>query len=674
VLNVEQISNYLRVTGYVDGSDWLFLPTHQANAGFGMAGPHHIWACDRAGRLELFDAQARRHCASVELGQLIASVPLPLAVGRDGRTLFILHGVSPAESRLKIIDIATGAIEAEHTGLPGLMLWPPLECPDGRLLLAQRHASLILLDPATGTRDESQLAGTAPLGFLGASPDGRYWIRFDQASLPIHDESPGLIGRLFKKGDPERRYGLTVQIWEAFPLTFRQRTVVAWLTAKELPDESHLPHMKNKPAAITSRRVLWDTIAATAAANADAPTDGAPPRSAYPPAVANDAAAWKVIEENLAALARDVVRLVGWQPDETAFWVNTHNFLSCVGLDNTVSPRLYTERRGLTPGTVRPVAMRFREVVPLADRKARVTYDNGAATFDGAPSKVPERTVAIPLDRDDWHPRGGPADPDERARSAAYRRVEELKARRREVVVSFAGWSEAECLHAIDALTNLVADGEVHRRAIDRKVQILFDLGGERIPESRFFREVGARFPGAAPAICRLIERFADASGGHDFLFDDEQGNGVLADAVKAVGTLDRSSLPTLKRYGLLVDAEHEYFFAGTTVPAIITAHGWTDDVVDFVFWVLVRNYYNTLQEYGPVWESWGLREAVVRRDPRVFARHLVSELADIIRWVDDPGRYGSAGLEKLAKEIPQPHEPWAQAFFDELSRAFPER
>jgi hypothetical protein len=381
-----------------------------------------------------------------------------------------------------------------------------------------------------------------------------------------------------------------------------------------------------------------------------------------------------VIEENLAALARDVIHLVGWQPDETAFWVNTRNFLSCVGLDNTVSPRLYTERRGLTPGTVRPIAMRFREVVPLPDLKAKVTYDNGAATFDGEPSKTPERTVAIPLDRDDWHPRGGPADAEERARSAAFRRVEELKARRREVVVSFAAWSEAECLHAIDALTNLAADGEVHRRAIDRKVQILFDLGGERIPDSRFFSDVGTRFPAAASAIRRLIERFADASAGHDFLFDDEEGNGVLAHAVKALGTLDRSSLPTVKRYGLLVDAEHEYFFAGTTVPAIIAAHGWSDDVVDFVFWVLVRNYYNTLQEYGPVWDSWGLREAVVRRDPRMLARHLASELADIIQWVDDPGRYGSAGLEKLAREIPQPHEPWAREFFDELSRVFPER
>ena len=39
----------------------------------------------------------------------------------------------------------------------------------------------------------------------------------------------------------------------------------------------------------------------------------------------------------------------------------------------------------------------------------------------------------------------------------------------------------------------------------------------------------------------------------------------------------------------------------------------------------------------------------------------------------DDPGRYGTGGFDKLAKEIPQPHEPWAEAFFDELERIFGE-
>jgi hypothetical protein len=38
-----------------------------------------------------------------------------------------------------------------------------------------------------------------------------------------------------------------------------------------------------------------------------------------------------------------------------------------------------------------------------------------------------------------------------------------------------------------------------------------------------------------------------------------------------------------------------------------------------------------------------------------------------------DLGRYGTGGLDKLAREIPLPDEPWAAAFFDELERIFPE-
>jgi hypothetical protein len=90
---------------------------------------------------------------------------------------------------------------------------------------------------------------------------------------------------------------------------------------------------------------------------------------------------------------------------------------------------------------------------------------------------------------------------------------------------------------------------------------------------------------------------------------------------------------------------------------------------VDFVFWVLAWNYYNTLDHYGQVWSAWGLRDAVVQREPRALARHVAADLAEAIRMKDDPGRYGIGGLDKLAKEIPQPHEPWAVEFFDELER-----
>jgi len=207
------------------------------------------------------------------------------------------------------------------------------------------------------------------------------------------------------------------------------------------------------------------------------------------------------------------------------------------------------------------------------------------------------------------------------------------------------------------------------------ELHIVFASGDEEIGEERFFTEVGARFPGAAPAIRRMIDRYRDVAERNDHLFSrGEEGIGIFAWAVKTLGVLDRSALPTLRRYGVFVDPEHEYYFAGTTVPAVIQAHGWTDEVVDFVFWVLAWDYYNTLDDYGPVWGAWGLRDAVVHREPRAFARHVAADLAEAIRMRDDPGRYGTGGLDKLAKQIPQPHEPWAAAFFAELERMAAER
>ena len=74
------------------------------------------------------------------------------------------------------------------------------------------------------------------------------------------------------------------------------------------------------------------------------------------------------------------------------------------------------------------------------------------------------------------------------------------------------------------------------------------------------------------------------------------------------------------------------------------------------------------------MWREWGLRDAVIHNEPRAFARHVAADLAEAIRMKDDPGRYGTGGLDKLARDIPQPHEPWEAAFFAELERIAAER
>ena len=683
MLTVEQFGAYLRIAGYADGTDWwVQLDGRGVLFGYGVVGPEHVWYGERDGRVHVLYTPSRRESATVQLPDVSewSARSMRVLVSRDERRLYFIEWAgpgAPAQGRVHVVDVAAGALVAVLGGLPVLNPVGPLEHPDGQLLLPTIRQSLVLLDAATGSWEESAGPGhPGAANFQSGSPDGRYWIRSDFRAFPVHESTPSFLDRLLgNKKQVERRYGVTVQIWEAFPLRFVRRVVAAWLTVEELPDETHLAHSdpRARPTGLRSRRAMWDAVATAMATTGADPLGAPPPRSAYPPAVANDDVAWAIVERNLTALAGGAAaRVAGWQPDGEAFWVSSNGFLSCVGVDGTTSARLYTERLGLRGGTVRPTAASWRELVPLPGRKARVVYDKGEALFDGAPSGAPHAPLAIPATRDRWQT--APADAAARDRAAAYQRLAALEEERRRIVIPLAGWTEASFVMAIEALTREV-DAELPKRAGGSELHIVFAANGEEVSEERFFTEAGARFPGVALAIRRLIDRYCDVAEGNDFLFSrGEEGIGIFAWAVKTLGVLDRSALPTLRRYGVFVDAEHEYYFAGTTVPAVIEAHGWTDDVVDFVFWVLVRNYYNTLQDYGKVWREWGLRDAVVHREPRAFARHLASALSEIFRQVDDPGQYGSGGLDQLARQIPQPHEPWAQAFFGELERIAAER
>jgi hypothetical protein len=671
-LSVEQIGEYLRVSGYADGPDWWVpLPHGRPEFSYGTAGPGSVWYAERGGGLCILDTSRRRGRAIIELEGYSPTRVLtpPVTASRDGQRLYVLRWLGATDKdqgRVHVIDVSAGAEVAAHGPLPAHLGARPVERPDGRLLLPTLRQSLVLLDPSNGEWTESTVPGP-PGGenfYSNGSPDGRYWIRFDAAALPVHETTPGFFERLRgEKKKTERRYGLTLQIWETFPLRLVGRIVAAWLTAKELPDETHLARSKSRPEALPSRRALWDAIAA--ARSADPPLDQPPPRSAYPTALASEDAAWDAVEKNLWRLKR-WVEVVGWQPDGTAFWVTTNRFLSCIGVDGTVSPRLYSERLGLEGGTWLPVAARWRAIVPMAGRTARVIYNAGSARFDGTPRAHPHVPFAISSTRDDWH-----ADDATAADRAAHEQLEVLREQRRRIEIPFDGWSEAACVAAIDALTNELNE-DFPRRAASNEVRVVFVSRDGEVSEEHFFTEVGTRFGGATPAIRRLIDRYCDIARPGDYLFSRAiEGIGIFAWAAKTLGVLDRSALPTLKRYGVLMDHEHEHCFAGTIVPAVVAAHGWTDDVINFVFWVLVLDYYNTLDDYGKVWAGWGLRDALIQREPREFARHIAVELAETIQRKVDPGRYGTGGLDRLAKQIPHPHEPWAAAFFEELERIF---
>jgi cytochrome oxidase Cu insertion factor (SCO1/SenC/PrrC family) len=590
-----------------------------------------------------------------------------ISLSRDERRIFALFQ-QPEQQVLHVIDPTLGRIIATYDGLPFGWMYTAIERPDGKLLIPLRWRAneppargLLLLDPVTGAREESwapfyshEADYSYAFDFQNHSPDGRWWLRPDRTALPVLDVNPAFAERLLGRRS-ERYYGLTLQLWEAFPLRFVRRLTVAWLKTEELPDETS--HLSSLP-----RQLIWDTIAETTArVNAD-PLGGVT-RTDFPPGYSADDNAWKCIEENWFEAARRWTKVHGWQPDNQAFWIVTNGFLSCVGVDGTVSPRLFAERYGLRHDTWLPAVSHPTSVEPLDGRKAVARYvdgySGGTILFDGAASKAPHRPAKLAKSRDQWTP----VDPEERR--AIANRIEALKADRKKLFVPLSEWSEAGCTAAINALTAQIGDDFVDR-AVDGEVQAVFRIGFDKVDEERFFTTVRDRFPGCAGAIRALIERFVDANP-YGFNLYWQNGIGIFGHAVRTLAVLDRNALSTLCRYSSCIDG-HEGFFLGETVPALIKAHGFTDEVIDFMVWMLMR-FHGELADSGEVWRQWGLGKAVTRRfSPEDFARRVGAQIDEMIDWPDDwDARYGMNGMDKLAEDLPKPHDPWLAAFFTEL-------
>jgi cytochrome oxidase Cu insertion factor (SCO1/SenC/PrrC family) len=676
--------NYFRITGYADGDDWLMTSGKRQIRARDLAASQYLWFYNDLAELRIFDAAERRSIATLAIGNKEKfGEGTRISQSRDGTKLYAL--VSKTEHQeLHVIDPSRGEIAASYDGFPPGWRLAAIERPDAKLLIPTAvhkpespKQGLVLFDPATGEREESWVPFYADkedyafaFGFHHLdnchSPDGRWWLRPDRTVFPVLDTTPGLIGRL-QGQKPERYYGLTLQLWEAFPLRFVRRLTVAWLTTKELPNESAFHLDENNPDPAGARQAVWDTIAETTARVGADPL-GEVPRAAFPARYSSDDKEWRHIWNNWAEVARRWARVCGWQPDGKAFWIVTNGFLSCVGTNGTVSPRLYTERKGRSFGTWLPAVPHPNEVWPMNGRTAQVHYrDNhsdGTVVIDGAPSATPHRWSQVPKSQDQWTP----ANLEER--KLLLKRIEAIKADEKKIIVPLAEWSEDACIAAIDALTAQIGD-DFTERAVDDDIQAVFAIGRKRFDEQKFFTTVRERFPGAAPAIRRLIDRYVEVNPrGLNLSWRADKGIAIFGHGVQTLGVLDQNALPTLRRYGQSVDAGHEHFFAPKTVPAIIAAHGWTDEVTDLVIWVLLRNFYNALQDYSVVWDKWGLGKAAKQQSPEDFARRVAAELDPIKHWPDDYGTtYGAAGLDRLADELRKPHDVWLQAFFAELER-----
>jgi hypothetical protein len=509
------------------------------------------------------------------------------------------------------------------------------------------------------------------------SPDGRHAVRKDitrvaVGDVPVVGTSPAPRGRFgSRKTAPivtERRYGLCYQVWEVEPRRLVGRVVVAWLAVEDMPDAMSYFRGPDRGLALAQRQAYWDAIAWTLLEHDGGPEDDVPPPAAYPSWFQADDRMVRAAADDLDVLAERWADLAAWQPDGQAFWVRTNGFFTCVGLDGTASPRLWLERKGLMPNTWVPCAAYSYDLEALPGRRARETFDDGAAILDGTPSPETMHHAMIPVERDGWVPAAtsipGPAATAGAPVTAGGPVVPPAGVGDHRITIAVPAWTVAGVTEAITALTAQMTP-DLADRAEDSAIEVRFSVEGRVLAEGEFFDRVGLELPEALPALQRLVAAAADAMGRSTFLFSDSaEGVGLLSRAVRWIGILDTSTLPTVMAYGRVVDAEHEYTFVGETVPGIARVHGWTDETIDFIFWVLIRNFFNGLQDFDEVWTGLYLRGAVTRRDPVALARRVVELHRDDIasRRYAVQGRPG--GLEQLAADIPQPHEPWAVAFF----------
>src|SRR6266436_8343139 len=186
------------------------------------------------------------------------------------------------------------------------------------------------------------------------------------------EEEASLLSRLFGMGatPPKQYFSFAIEIWEAFPLRRLHSVAPMWMTPEQLPDNGHfdgerwkqgLPARRGQIYRKISQLLDQDTTLTANQINKGSHPDLWPDQKNFD---AN-------IGSNLRDLAFREHDIVGWQPDNQAFWLKRHNFVACVGVDGTVSPKILLERFGM------PTQWLGYEATPLSDRRLDLRFEEG---------------------------------------------------------------------------------------------------------------------------------------------------------------------------------------------------------------------------------------------------------------------------------------------------------
>ncbi len=719
---IHHFSDQTVIRASEDTEGWII------NAGYrtGLFGPEkaRFWQLLKDGTFRLGDPATRTFFASLRIG---LGKPEQLHVFAGESCVWIVP-YDAAQGDAVVFDLNSASIIARI---------PKLSCrqyslgrvnPEGALIIqgSRRvndglYSELTYADPVSSEVRTSQVVCPklpdtyVSLDFFQASPSGRYWLRLDHTHFPVveHSETPS--------APPRRYYGLTVQVWSAFPLTFERRMVVAWLKAEDLPDETHI--FKSDGLTALKKQLNSEQLASAvsppptalgrlfgrkgvsapasdpdqryrAVLAASAPQrdrvytaishalhrPDADPQAAFPGReafgeAAHDDDLWQAVTKNLAELFRHALdNAEGWDGDD-AIWFNRLGHLICVGMDGTVSPQIWFERAGLQhmmrpfpnlPGKLEVVTGRKLRAVqmPRQTIASLPEIEGGCLIVDGVSAEQRYEPVRISKYADGWQgPQSIPArwfneDADRKA-------VDEYRKTRSTITIPVEDLDPAGRIAAINAYRDLL-DFSFFERADNSSIKVRFKVGKKLVPEHEFFSELKPDDRDWAVAPLRaLITRYAGLKGPNlptTYQEDGENGS-LLAQAVLRLGQMDAASLPLLIAYGEGIDGGHEYFFAGETMPAMVAAHGWTDEVIAFVAWAHAFNYYNTFDAATTIWQQIGLCKALKQRAPQAAAEFIHEQLAPFV----EAGRLEWTNFACLRNELGSAMDGWEQDFFDRL-------
>lgn len=195
------------------------------------------------------------------------------------------------------------------------------------------------------------------------------------------------------------------------------------------------------------------------------------------------------------------------------------------------------------------------------------------------------------------------------------------KVRQGRLCIALADRSVAACIAAIDSLTARF-ESDTLVAQFEEKLNFEFVIG--RFPcatildATQFFAMLEDK-PESVPALRRMLTAFLAMP----YMSVWAESGICLSPALRSLGILDSTAISLIQRYP--ADTAHNPFIMDRVLPAIVTAHGWTDEIVDLAIdWALLQQLHN---EDGGYWRERGLGAAIAKRyKPQAFVQRMQAD------------------------------------------------